>query len=179
MKRSIRELARLPEVAVASPVVEVDAKLADRDDVLKIIGIDAFRAGAVQPGLIADAGDRLDHLRSDMLFLSPAAARSLGRGSGDTLSFQVALRDVPLRVAGLVPADAQQRFAVMDIAGRAGELRSAGQITRVDLRLRPGVDIDAFARRLQAQPARRPRGRSAPRRASRPAQACRAPTASI
>ena len=68
------ELARLPEVAVASPVVEVDAKLADRGDVLKIIGIDAFRAAAVQPGLIADAADRLDHLRSDMLFLSAAAA---------------------------------------------------------------------------------------------------------
>src|SRR5438876_1325416 len=56
------ELARLAEVAVASPVVEVDAKLADRSDTLKIIGIDVFRAGAVQPGLIADSGDRLDHL---------------------------------------------------------------------------------------------------------------------
>src|SRR5438045_6517195 len=32
------ELARLPEIAVASPVVEVDAKLADRNEVLKIIG---------------------------------------------------------------------------------------------------------------------------------------------
>src|SRR5437867_12957745 len=40
------ELARLPEVAAASPVVEIDAKLADRDDILKIIGIDAFRAAA-------------------------------------------------------------------------------------------------------------------------------------
>src|ERR1700681_491308 len=59
------ELARLPEVAVASPVVEVDAKLADRSDALKIIGIDAFRAAAVQPGLVADSADRLDHLRSD------------------------------------------------------------------------------------------------------------------
>ena len=49
------QLARLPEVAVASPVVEVDAKLAGRDDALKIVGIDVFRAGAVQPGLIAAA----------------------------------------------------------------------------------------------------------------------------
>jgi putative ABC transport system permease protein len=37
---------------LASPVVEVDAKLADRGEALKIIGIDVFRAGAVQPGLI-------------------------------------------------------------------------------------------------------------------------------
>ena len=43
------ELARLPEVAVASPVVEVDAKLADRDEMLKIMGEDAFRAAAIAP----------------------------------------------------------------------------------------------------------------------------------
>jgi putative ABC transport system permease protein len=145
------ELARLAEVAVASPVVEVDAKLADRGDVLKVIGIDAFRAAAVQPGLIADAGDRLDHLRPDMLFLSAAAARSLGVDTGDTLSFQVALRAVPLSVAGLVSADAQQRFAVMDIAGAQANFDRLGKITRVDLRLRPGVDIDALRERLQAR----------------------------
>jgi len=145
------ELARLAEVAVASPVVEVDAKLADRGDVLKIIGIDAFRAAAVQPGLIADAVDRLDHLRSDMLFLSAAAAHALGVDPGDTLNFQVALRAVPLRVAGLVSADAQQRFAVMDIAGAQASFDRLGKITRVDLRLRPGVDIDALRERLQAR----------------------------
>ena len=145
------ELARLAEVAVASPVVEVDAKLADRGDVLKIIGIDAFRAAAVQPGLIADAADRLDHLRSDMLFLSAAAAHALGVDPGDTLNFQVALRAVPLRVAGLVSADAQQRFAVMDIAGAQASFDRLGKITRVDLRLRPGVDIDALRERLQAR----------------------------
>ncbi|HVR92831.1 MAG TPA: FtsX-like permease family protein, partial [Casimicrobiaceae bacterium] len=145
------ELARLPEVAVASPVVEVDAKLADRGDVLKIIGIDAFRAAAVQPGLIADAANRLDYLRSDMLFLSVAAAHALGVAPGDTLNFQVALRAVPLRVAGLVPADAQQRFAVMDIAGAQANFDRLGKITRVDLRLRPGVEIDALRERLQAR----------------------------
>src|SRR5882757_9535640 len=39
-------LARLPEVAMASPVVEIDAKLAHRNDVLKILGLDTFRACA-------------------------------------------------------------------------------------------------------------------------------------
>jgi putative ABC transport system permease protein len=145
------ELARLPEVAVASPVVELDAKLADRSDALKIIGIDVFRAAAVQPGLVADSADRLDHLRSDTLFLSPAAARSLGVEAGGSLSFQVALRGATLRVAGLVTADAQQRFAVMDIAGAQANFDRLGRITRVDLRLKPGVDVDAFRERLQAQ----------------------------
>jgi putative ABC transport system permease protein len=144
-------LANLPDVAVASPVVETDAKLGDRDDALTIIGIDVFRAGAVQPGLIAESGERLDHLRPDTLFLSRAAALSLGVDRGDTLAFQVGLRTVTLRVAGLVPAAVQQRFAVMDIAGVQSNFDRLGRITRVDLRLRPGVDIETVRAHIQAQ----------------------------
>src|ERR1700682_3059705 len=144
------ELARSPDVAAASPVVELDAKLADRSDAWKIIGIDVFRAGAVEPGLVADSADRLDHLRSDTLFLSPAAARALGVEVGGSLRFQVALRVATLRVAGLVTADAHQRFAVMDIAGAQANFDRLGIITRVDLRVKPGVDVDALRERLPA-----------------------------
>src|ERR1700741_808660 len=38
-------LARLPEVAVASPVLEFDASLPGAQQALKIIGLDVFRAG--------------------------------------------------------------------------------------------------------------------------------------
>src|SRR6266540_2746694 len=143
------ELSRLPEVAVASPVVEIDAKLADREDVLKIVGVDALRAAEIQPGLIAEAGDRLDLFRPDLLFLSPAAARWLGLSAGGALSFQVALRDATLTVAGLARAGEQQRFAVMDIAGAQSNFDRLGSITRIDLRLKPGVDLAAFRDRLQ------------------------------
>src|SRR5450631_4070139 len=143
-------LARMPEIAIASPVVEVDARIADRNDVLKIIGIDAFRAAGVQPGLIAAPEDRLELLRSDALYLSPTAARWLGVDAGASVSLQNALRVVPLRVAGLVPAGAEQRFAVMDIAGAQTNFDRSGRITRVDLRVRPGVDVDGFRDRLQS-----------------------------
>jgi putative ABC transport system permease protein len=145
------ELARLPEVAAASPMVELDAKLADRSDALKIIGIDVFRAGAVEPSLVADSADRLDHLRSDTLFLSPAAASALGVEVGGSLSFQVALRAATLRVAGLLTADAHQRFAVMDIAAAQANFDRLGRITRVDLRVKPGVNVDALRERLQSE----------------------------
>jgi putative ABC transport system permease protein len=145
------ELARLPEVAAASPVVELDAKLADRSDALKIIGIDVFRAGAVEPSLVADSADRLDHLRSDTLFLSPAAASALGVEVGGSLSFQVALRAATLHVAGLLAADAHQRFAVMDIAAAQASFDRLGRITRVDLRVKPGVDVDVLRERLQSE----------------------------
>ena len=142
------EIARMPEVAVASPVVEVTAKLADRGEALRILGVDVFQAGAIQPAMIAASADRLETLRSDALFLSPAAARWLNVRPGDTVRFQVALRDVPLRVAGLLSAAAQQRYAVMDIAGAQAGFDRLGRLTRIDLRVKPGVDVIEFRDRL-------------------------------
>jgi len=143
------DIARMADVAVASPVVEVDAKVAGSDVPLKIVGIDVFRAGFIQPGLIATAADRLDTLRPDALFLSPAAARSLAVAAGDTVRVQVALAEVPLRVAGELGAAGNQRFAVMDIAGAQAAFDRLGSLSRIDLRLKPGVDVAAFAERLR------------------------------
>ena len=143
-------IARMPEVAVASPVVEVDAKIEGGDMPLKIIGLDVFRAGYIQPGLIPGATDRLDTLRPDVLFVSPAAGRSLGVAKGDTLHFRVALADVALRVAGEIVSAGNQRLAVMDIAGAQVVFDRVGLLSRIDLRLRPGVDATAFAERVRA-----------------------------
>jgi putative ABC transport system permease protein len=62
------DLARLPEVAVASPVVEVDARLPDRDEPLRIVGVDAFRVVAINPALVATVDERLDLFAPDALF---------------------------------------------------------------------------------------------------------------
>jgi putative ABC transport system permease protein len=145
------QLAAMPEVAVASPVVEVDAKLSGHADALRIVGIDVFRAGALQPGLMPAAAERLDVLRADVLFLSTAAASWLDVKPGDTVTLQTALRDVPLRVAGLLGSGAQQRIAVMDIAGAQAQFDRLGRVTRVDLRLTPGVDAETFRRRLAGE----------------------------
>ena len=138
-------VARMPEVAVASPVVEVDAKVIGSDAVLKIVGIDVFRAGFIQPALIAPSADRLDTLRPDALFPSPAAARSLSVQAGDVVHVQVGLNDVPLRVVGVLAGGGNQRFAIMDIAGAQSVFARLGKISRIDLRLKPGVDVIAFA----------------------------------
>ena len=143
------EIARLPDVAVASPVVEVDAKLTGRDAPLRIVGVDVFRAGYLQPGMIPGTVDRLDTLRSDALFLSPAALRSLNLAVGDTLRVQVALRDVTLRVAGELAAAGNQRFGLMDIAAAQAAFDRLGLLARIDVRLRPGVAQDAFEEGLR------------------------------
>src|SRR5262245_36298117 len=86
-------LATLSEVAVASPVLEVDARLPGRREPLKFLGLDVFRAARVQPFVAkAEPGDRLDFLRPDRVFLSAAAAEWLGLKKDDALSVQVGLR---------------------------------------------------------------------------------------
>src|SRR5438309_5824023 len=86
-------IARLPEVAVASPVLEVEARLPGRREPLRILGLDLFRAARIQPFLASgDWGGRLDFLRPDRIFLSAAASEALGLKGGDALSVQVGLR---------------------------------------------------------------------------------------
>jgi putative ABC transport system permease protein len=143
------DVARTPGVAVASPVVEVDAKVAGRTDVLRIIGIDAFRAALIQPGLIAATAERIDTLRPDLAFLSPAAMRALEVGVGDTVTLQVGLHEVPLRVAGEVNVASNARVAVMDIAGAQAAFDRLGRLSRIDVRIAPGVDAAAQATRLR------------------------------
>lgn len=143
-------IARLPEVAVASPALEVDARLPGRDEPLRLLGLDMFRAGRLQPALVGESGDRLDALRPDTVFLSRSAARWLGLEPGATVAIQVGLDDIELRVAGLLAEEAtRQRLGVMDIGAAQWRLHRLGKLTRVDLRVRPGVDVAPFQQRLQ------------------------------
>src|SRR5262245_16319440 len=109
-------IAALREVAVASPVVETDARIPGRREPLRVLGVDVFRAARVQPFLAkAETEDRLDFLRPDRIFLSAAAAEWLGLKKGDALSVQVGLRVISLRVAGVLDEGRRQRFALADI----------------------------------------------------------------
>ncbi|HXX46698.1 MAG TPA: FtsX-like permease family protein [Myxococcota bacterium] len=143
-------LAASAEVAVASPVLEVDAKLPGRREPLQILGLDIFRAARIQPFLAAGAGDRLDFLRPDRVFLSAAAAEWLDLKRDDSLSIQVGLRVVSLRVSGVIGEALRQRFAVIDLGAAQALFGKAGFLNRIDLRLRPGADPARTAGRLQA-----------------------------
>ncbi|MGH8678882.1 MAG: ABC transporter permease, partial [Burkholderiales bacterium] len=143
-------LATRGEVAAASPALEIDARLGGREDSLKLLGLDVFRAAAVQPGLVAQVDDTLDLLRDDAIFLTPAAATSLGLGMGDLLHFQVGLERVTFRIAGLLRhAGAGQRLAVIDIGAAQQRFNRLTLINRIDLRLRPGVSAGHVVERLR------------------------------
>ncbi len=140
-------LAQREGVAHASPVLEFDASMPRRKAALKIIGLDPFRAAFVSPDLIgAPAADKVfDTLADDALFLSPAALAWLKLDGGATLALQEGTREVNLRVAGsLQRAGVGQRIGVMDIGAAQWRFDKLGQLSRIDLKLREGVDRGAF-----------------------------------
>lgn len=152
-------LAQRPEVAEASPLVEVEARLPESGATLAIVGVDLFRVGRVHPALLPVAEraepepggmagadtDRFAALRADHLFLSAAARRMLGAALADgALTVQAGLARHRLRVAGGVPgAGAGQALGVMDIAAVQDLFARGGRLTRIDLRLAPGVRPEA------------------------------------
>lgn len=143
-------LAKQADVAIASPMIEIDGRLDGREDSLGIVGLDMFRAALVQPQLIPDISDRMDVLRGDTVFLSPAAAQWLEQVPGDMIAFQVGTDRIELRIAGLLPgAGVGQRLGVVDIATAQQHFRRIGLINRIELRLRPGASPGPVAQRLQ------------------------------
>ncbi|WP_394790980.1 ABC transporter permease [Rhodoferax sp.] len=144
-------IAQLPEVAVASPVLELTTLALDESGVrqpLKIVGVDALVVAAVAPGLMpvpAKTAERLALFAPDTLFLNPAAQQAFG--TGPTLQVQSGLALRPLALAGTVGASGPA-LAVMDIGAAQQTFGRLGQLSRIDLRLRAGVDRVAFLRTL-------------------------------
>ena len=144
-----------PQVAIASPVVEIDTYALDAQDKrvpLRVLGLDALVAAPISPTLLpqpeAPAG-RLAVLNPDALFLNPAAQRSLGgpHGTATTVRVQSAQRSVALQVQGSVGAEGPP-LAVMDIAGAQATFGWLGRISRIDVRLMPGADREQVLREL-------------------------------
>ena len=140
------ELAQDPAVSAASPVLELEVALAGRSSTLKVLGLDLFRAAALQPALAGDIGENLFQLfKPDSIYLSSSAAQELNLKRGDTLQVTVGNAPKALRVLGLLSqATYPQALGVMDIASAQWTFNAVGRLNRIDLRLAPGTDVDAM-----------------------------------
>ena len=154
-------MARHPDVALASPVLELSTYAlhantpanaeAPQRVLVRMVGVDALQVAQISPDLLpvpASAGDRLDIFAPDSVFLN-ASARS--RLPGDTVQLQWGMQLKTVRVAGSVRG-AGGPLAVMDIAAAQDLFEKPGRLTRLDLRLRAGVDQAAFVRSQHAAP---------------------------
>ncbi len=164
-------LARDPAVAEASPVLDLQVALSSPprtpstqgaaqarggsfgDEPLQILGLDPFRAATLQPALIgalaADVTHLFDH---NAIVLSDAAAEELRLRPGDSLPVAVGSETRVLQVIDVLPTDAYpDALGIMDIASAQWMLGRLGRLDRIDLRLRPGVDLARFRARLLAR----------------------------
>ncbi|MFZ2852527.1 MAG: ABC transporter permease [Rhodocyclaceae bacterium] len=147
-------LAARPEVAAASPVLEVELKLVGRAETLQLFGVDPFALARVTPALLPGmpaAAGRFAVLADDRIFLAAAAQKALAAHAGAVLRVQAGTRALDLRVAGDLPgARENSRLAVMDIAAVQARFSLIGRLTRIDLRLADGVAPEAARAALQA-----------------------------
>jgi putative ABC transport system permease protein len=156
-------LARLqnhPDVAFASPILEFSTYAlgaptasdpTDKRTLLRVVGVDALQVAAVAPDLmpLPDQGqDRLSIFAPATVFLNATAHSAL---RGTTLRLQHGMQLSTVQVAGSVRTTGAP-LAVMDIAAAQDLFDKPGQISRIDLRLKPGVDRAALVRTLQAEP---------------------------
>ncbi|BEP43356.1 FtsX-like permease family protein [Variovorax sp. V15] len=157
------QLARHPQVALASPVVEVQGlALAGGQQVpIRVIGIDALALPTIAPALMPQAAagaDRFALFAPGHVFLNLAARDALGlpaQAPADGRAEKVQLRSGDawhsLSVAGHVAAGGKA-LAVMDIAAAQELFGRIGELSRIDLRLAPGTDRAAFMASLQRAP---------------------------
>lgn len=150
------KLAQHEAIEHASPLLEVTVGIPAKaktthNPALKILGLDTFRATNITPDLTGvPAQDKpFDTLADDAIFLSPAAMQWLEIKQGETITVSAGTQQITLRVAGgLTRAHPGQRIAVMDIGAAQWHFEQIGQLSRIDLKLRPGVNHAAFRESL-------------------------------
>jgi putative ABC transport system permease protein len=137
-------------VSLASPVLELEAALPARRETLKVLGVDSFRAASLQPALLGEIGGGVLALfQSDSIYLSSSAAQELHLQRGDAMTVIVGSSPKILHVLGILSEGSySQSLGLMDIASAQWSFDRVGRINRIDLRLKSGVDVDAYRRTL-------------------------------
>jgi putative ABC transport system permease protein len=144
-----------PQVALASPVIEVAATalMGDRRLPLRIVGVDALVLPTLAPALMpvpAEGSARFSLFAPGQVFLNAAGRAALG-DTVPRVTLQLGAQRREVQIAGSVSAGGTA-LAVMDIGAAQELFGRIGQLTRIDLRLADGTDRAAFTRALQGAP---------------------------
>ena len=138
------QISRLPGVAVASPVLEVEAGVEGSRQPIRLIGVDPLRAALLQPGLFADdPAKRLELLKPDVVLVSPAVSEK------KSLRIIAGLETIELHIAGTA-STLRGAAALTDIATAQWRLGRLGELNRIDLRLAPGADREGMRAKIAA-----------------------------
>ena len=159
-------IATHPQVARANPALEVSVLALSESATnatptpLRLIGTDALLLPRMAPDLMPRPfasleSDRLLLFAPATVFLNAAARQALGLDEtlekAPQLILQVGLQRLPVRVAGTVAAGGAA-LAVMDIGAAQDLLGRIGDLSRIDVQLRPGALADRFRQDVQTAP---------------------------
>lgn len=155
------QVARHPQVARVSPVIELQTQARDRQgrlQALKLIGQDSLVAAPLAPALLPQLATEVEGIDAMAVFspssvlLNAAARRLLGVAPGELLTvFTPApsgIAETSLRVVGSVSAGGEP-LAVMDLAGAQDHFGLLGRLTRLDVQLVAGASPQDVVRSLQ------------------------------
>ncbi len=149
-------VAQHPQVAVASPVIELDVLALNAQGeklAMRLWGVDALTVPSIAPELFAQVAageDRLAMLEPSAVFLNQAAAAWLAKAPPSDkppLRLVSGAQSLPFAVRGRVAA-AGPPLAVMDLAGVQASFDWLGRLSRIDVRLQPGADQATVLREL-------------------------------
>ena len=151
------QLANNPDIAAASPVLELTSYALPNPSppdakriALRVLGLDALVVAQLAPALLSlpmkDA-DRFALFTPGSVFLNATAQQALT----STFKIQSGLQLLDVKVAGSVAAGGAA-LAVMDIGAAQELFGKHGQLSRIDLRLKPGTNRAAFVTKLQLPP---------------------------
>jgi putative ABC transport system permease protein len=144
-------VAAHPQVALASPVVDVETQAIAAQGqrvALRVLGLDALVAAPLSPALLPrpdKAADRFALFDPQTVFLNAAARQKLGDAT--TVRVQTPQGMVELRVQGSIAAGGSP-LAVMDIAGAQAHFGWLSKLSRIDVRLQPGADREKLLKEL-------------------------------
>ncbi len=155
-------LAQHPDVLIASPVLDIktyalpapESAAANDKLPLRLLGVDPLTVAALAPQWLPQprqGEERMVLFAPGTVFLNAAAQARLGTSpQGSLVQVQYGLQIRNLRVAGSVAAGGSA-LGVMDVAAAQDLFDKKAWLSRIDLRLRPGVDRARFAVDLMAQ----------------------------
>jgi putative ABC transport system permease protein len=146
-------LAQDRDVAIASPVLELELTLPADHPPLKVLGVDAFRSAALQPQVMGElSADVTQLFAPDTIVLTRAAAEELQVSRDQSFTALVGDARKQLHVIDILPDSVySEALGLMDIASAQWALGYLGKLNRIDLQLRPQVDVDAFSAHLAAR----------------------------
>ena len=155
------------QVEHASPVLEISTYAVGDDGkrlALRVVGVDALTIAFVAPALIpipssgaansgdGDSGaDRFSMFAPGTVFLNAAAQKAVTSDRAVSLRVQSGLQLLGVKVAGTVNASGMA-LAVMDIGAAQDLFGQQGFLSRIDIKLKAGVNHDTFMAALQGTP---------------------------